>query len=379
MNIKVFDKIIADPWEHVHVKQSLDINLCTQISRWVRRFDLNRIPTEDKQDGIITGPVCQGDVPEMDFVFDENFHNQVFNFWNTSTSLGYSFNVVWDWCNNIGSNGWHCDLGNSKDTCDVITLQWYLYQPNPKRNLILKGISQDHHVDTQSGSFVMFKSYPHTNHMFCAGEGERLSLRLRLKTHLISPLHVHCPESADKIGVIIDCKKMDVDGVPNIEHNLGNFTFINLKKHNWKNIVVIDDHTQFSTAQKTLLSQGCDQILVLFAGAIVSSHTKELVTSFKNQCVAHMNNEKVFRKYLLIHKNISDTINQQNFYANNIMHQIVNKHNHELGIYYVHPEQKTLKFLNKIQKFMLPEKENIDHPEADVYTDWINQAQKPYF
>jgi len=370
-----------NPWPHVVKHKHIDPLVSQSLIQYIKNYDKSQIPNEDRQNGIITCPIDKNTASsihrQLENLHNKKFHHDILNFWSVDSSNGYSHSVNWDLCEAEGSNGWHCDLGNTPDTCDVITLQWYLDQPQHSRTLRLKIDQQIIDAHTLTGSFVMFKSHPCTFHGFESGTGNRLSLRLRLKTKLISPTHIHHPDSSDSIGVIIDCKNMD--SPKNLEHSLGNFTRLNLKYHNWHNICVIDHHTQFETARNTLLGSGVKKLLVLFAGSIVSSWSKQCILDLPNTFWAHKTTDRIYRKYLVIPSDNQTQIQQQQSYGANILSHTQSKHNHELGIYYVHPEQKTIRFLDKIQKFMLPEKENIDHPEADVYTNWISTAQKSYF
>lgn len=367
-------KIINNPWPHVFLPHNFDQSFCANIVKKIRNFDLSQIPDEDKQDGIITGTLNQGDIPAVDFLFNKNFHKKILDFWQVPYDLGFKSNVVWDWCNNQGSNGWHCDLGNSTDTKDVITLQWYLHQPNPKRNLVLRNQEQSKLVNTSDGSFVMFRSHPYTNHMFASGEGERISLRLRIKTNLVSETYIHHQNKDDKFGCIIDCKDMDVSA-DSLEHNLGNFTRLNLLHNDWHNLIVIDHHSQFDTAFQRLVNFGCDTVLMLFAGAVVSKSTKSELGKWPHTLIGHKGKNRIYRKYLVIPSKCREKIQQQEYFAQNIMDQTVDKHNHELGIYYVHPEKNTYQFLKNIQKFMMPDVEGIDPADANNISQYVKKAQ----
>lgn len=377
-----FDNLTVQkfPWPHVVQHNSISKTLCEKFTQFVKEYDIEKIPTHDKLNDIITWPVSIQEATNIDqnlkILYDSQFHKKIFSFWNVETPIGYTFSVNWDWCNEKGSNGFHCDLGNTENTCDVITLQWYMKQDNDARTLILQNNFDNSIVDTltKTKSFVMFKSTPQTFHKFDPGLGERISLRLRLKTNLINSTHIHHYNQTDSIGVIIDCKNMECG--KSIEHSLGNFTRLNLSYYGWNNIIVIDKNHEFDLAVSKLTSIGCKKIVVLFAGAIVGEYTKNKIKLLPEEIFAHKSDDRIFRKYIIFPTKNYISIQQKTNYGSNILNSVNNQHNHFLDIHYIHPEKNTVDFLDRIQKFMLPNKEGIPIIEAEVYSNLIDKIQK---
>lgn len=355
--MEIFKEIKNQPWPHVIVRDCLpadDIVFCNQL---VKNINIENLPEDDKQGDIITKTLTKKDLEgtSLKQIFNNGFHKKVLKHWSVQHQQGFSYNVVLDYCGPDGSNGWHTDIGNSHDACDIITLQWYIDQPHKNRTLMLKSPQGGTDSKCMTNDFIMFKSAPNTQHMFMHGVGHRLSIRLRIKTKLIGPDILHCPDQSDPIGVIIDCKDMESkSSVESLEHNLGNFTKINLEHYDWHNICLIDSHIQFQEAVDNLRSNGCKKIVVLFAGAIVSSQTKELISALDGWH-AHKHDYRVFRKYIVFPADTDLKIQQQSLYGGNIIDMVENKHNHELGIFYVHPENDTNIFLKNVQRFLMPQ------------------------
>ncbi len=55
--------------------------------------------------------------------------------------------------------------------------------------------------------------------------------------------------------------------------------------------------------------------------------------------------------------------------------KLSNLHNHKLGIYYIHPEETTVEFLNHIQKFSLVPNDLIDGIDAQNIANFVKNAQ----
>ena len=155
----IFDTINNEPWPHVIVKKALVDNDYSVLNDLKSSTDVWSMPVEDRQNGIITRTLKPKDLAETSLasVFDEHLHHKIFEFWNVPFDQGYSYNVVLDWCQPRGMNHWHCDLGNEYDTCDVITLQWYVDQLQHNRTLLLKGTDNIYDSKCMTGDFVMFR------------------------------------------------------------------------------------------------------------------------------------------------------------------------------------------------------------------------------
>lgn len=358
--IDIFQPVQPTPWPHIIVRNCLtpqDISVCNQL---VKKIDADNLPDEDKQGDIITQNLNFDHLTgtSLQILFDHEFHKKILDHWKVSYQQGFYHNVVLDYCGPKGSNGWHSDMGNSYNTCDVITLQWYIEQPHKDRTLLLKSSNGYVNSHCMTNDFVMFKSSPNTQHMFHSGNGHRTSIRLRIKTKLIGPEIIHCADQNDPLGVIIDCKNMESPSeCEYLEHNLGNFTKYNLEHHNWKNLCLIDSHEDFDLAVHNLYAHDCKKIVVLFAGAIVSDKTKQMCQDLEGW-YAHKNNDRVYRKYMIFPCDNNICINQKNPYGGNVLDRVINKHNHELGIYYVHPENDSKDFLMNVQRFMMPQLPN---------------------
>jgi hypothetical protein len=366
--MEIFGPKIDDPWPHVVVRNCLsakDISTCNQL---VDHIDVESLPEHDREGDITTKTLCVGDLSNTDLsvLFDHGFHKKILDYWSVPYQQGFNYNVVLDHCGPDGSNGWHTDIGNSNDACDVVTLQWYIEQPHKNRTLMLKSKTKQLDSKCMTNDFIMFKSSPNTQHMFLKGVGHRTSIRLRIKTKLIGPNILHSAKSEDQIGVIIDCKDMESgSSVESLEHNLGNFTKINLEHHGWHNICLIDSHTQFQDAVDNLRDNGCKTIVVLFAGAIVSQHTKPMVSDLDGW-YAHKNQNRVYRKYMIFPSDTELKIQQKSVYGGDVLDVIQDKHNHELGIFYVHPEKGTNNFLKNVQRFMMPQMYGNDQDSVEI-------------
>ena len=372
----IFDTINNEPWPHVIVKKTLVDNDYSVLNSLKSSTDVWSMPVEDRQNGIITRTLKPKDLAETSLasVFDEHLHHRIFEFWNVPFDQGYSYNVVLDWCQPRGMNHWHCDLGNEYDTCDVITLQWYVDQLQHSRTLLLKGADDIYDSKCMTGDFVMFRSTPHTQHMFHQGDGQRLSIRLRLRTNLVKPTHIHHKKEDDPVGVIIDCKDME-SPKKDIEHSLGNLTRLNLSNNGFNNICLIEHADQFDTAVNTLQEHGCLKALIIFAGGVVNENTKDQILNLVHGYWGHKGEDRVYRKYMVIPLDEVIDIQQKTKYAGNVLDKVSNLHNHKLGIYYIHPEETTVEFLNHIQKFSLVPNDLIDGIDAQNIANFVKNAQ----
>ena len=230
------------------------------------------------------------------------------------------------------------------------------------------------------GHGIMFNSNLSTMHSFDKGDGERYSVRLRLRHQpLIDPTFIHKP-SADDLTVIIDCKDMETEytlkgstfnhaNPRSLEIGLGTFTYHSCLDNGFSNIILFRDMKDFSTAITTAKT---NKVLILFAGALVSEQTYVWAKNELKQC-GEIHDNKITRKFFLFDK--SKLQGKLDNYGNYLQEQLTHTANvnDESDIFYKHPDNESKDIMEAFYNY---EPDTFGHDSYRLTELFKNTVQK---
>jgi len=340
----LFGQVVTEPW--THTVTSMDKQLQDELSYFFNHQDWDDISVDD-----IAGDIRNITLNNYKFDYKEiphacnflkqmqskEFHKEILEYYDLDTE-NFNANLCLDKVGPQGKNGIHNDI---EDYENIITLQFYLRIDDPTRNLQLNGQT----LEKCEGHGIMFNSSLNTMHSFNPGQGERHSVRLRIRHQpLVDPTFIHQP-SDDDLTVIIDCKDMetgyDIKGgsfnhthQTSLELGLGTFTYHSCLDNGFSNIILFRNMKDFDTAISTAKT---NKILILFAGSLVSKQTYRWAKNESRQC-GEISNNSITRKFFLFDK--SKIQGNLNNHGNYLQDQINNTFNtgDVTDIFYKHPD-----------------------------------------
>ena len=373
------------PWNHSIIRNAFDNKTTSSLLDVFHTIDWSNNTLKDHYTaGIFTHSVSHDFVEKLpqslakDVLQELNgwsTHELLLQHYNIDYSTGYEATLVFDYCNEQGSNELHNDTGPYKD---VLTLQYYLQVDDETRTLHLSGMD----TCATSGDAVMFKSQPLSMHSFNAGNGNRFSLRLRIMTNVLNPTVIQ-NKSDSKIGVLVDCKDMESDSQHKLlEVSLGAVTYRNLIQNGFSNIVVFREREDYKSARDLLKEHGVEKVLMVFAGATVDETTFSKVEEAKHISASiNSNNNIALRQFVVFDINDSE-FDIVGDYLGNVRHKITDTDMMELSIAVLHPDEESVQFLSNICQYEvqvinkhLEKLSNFDKQLATIIRERVSNIQ----
>lgn len=340
------------PWCHSVLHDAIDSDTLQELIQLFNQLDWNTADDAYEHGGPIKLNYNPHQVPShlanankfLTMLASEEFHKQVFDHYSVDYSNGYDMNLVFDKSDGDRSNQWHNDHDFSPN---VITVMYYIQLDDITRTLKIK-TTQGDEVDTNAtaGSAVMFKSGLNTWHAYPSGYGQRLSVRLRLRTNMYSPTYIYNKDTSDTVGVIIDGKDWESGVKPiDMHKKLAVLTYENLIAHDFKNIIAVNSTRDFNTAVATLKSNGVSRILVLFNGGTVDNTTYDAILNLQSPYTGNVlsGNDRAARQYVVLNLNLISTEEFQvgGKYFGNVIAEFADVAPGDLGICILHPDPTT--------------------------------------
>lgn len=329
------------PWRHIIAKDILDDQTRLEL---IDIFNTVSWDTADNSDTEYTSVLnihnMEIDHPFIKELGSSQFHHKVFNLYGIDDLVGYEYTLVFDYAEPKAFNEPHNDVNRF---AEIITLQYYLKMDSESRQLKLSGVS----TGASNGDAVMFKSDFGTDHSFDAGKGERYSLRLRLKIPLIDPVKLHRP-SKDDISVIIDAKNMEShSGIRHFERRLARITYESCVQSGFTNIVGIEKQQDL---EKALYTCPTDKVLILFAGALVSTKTYQWAKQAPLPSANVLEDlDRIARQFVLFDKTKEQRpMRVKGDYLKELMDHCVHTTHEQAGLLYTHPELESNDMLKNL-------------------------------